>query len=231
VSATLADTLLTAEGVTRRLPEGAVLVQDVTLAIAPGEFVAITGPSGSGKSSLLYLLGLLDRPSAGRVLLEGRDTATLSTGELAALRLARLGFVFQFHFLLPEFSALDNVLIPIRRRGVLGGAAAEARAMALLDRLGLAPAARKLPEQLSGGMRQRAAIARALANDPALLLADEPTGNLDTKNAAAAFDIFAELAATERRAVIVVTHDADLARRATRRVHLVDGRVVEDSGA
>jgi lipoprotein-releasing system ATP-binding protein len=230
VSEALADTLLAAEGVTRRLPEGAVLVQDVTLAIGAGEFVAITGPSGSGKSSLLYLLGLLDRPTSGRVLLEGRDTASLSTGELAALRLARLGFVFQFHFLLPEFSALDNVLIPIRRRGALGAAAAEARAMSLLERLGLAPAARKLPEQLSGGMRQRAAIARALANDPRLLLADEPTGNLDTKNAAAVFDIFAELAATDRRSVIVVTHDADLARRATRRVHLVDGRIVEDSG-
>jgi lipoprotein-releasing system ATP-binding protein len=226
-----ARALLAAEGVTRRLPEGATLVQDVTLAIRGGEFVAITGPSGSGKSSLLYLLGLLDRPSTGRVLLDGRDTATLPASELAALRLARIGFVFQFHFLLPEFSALDNVLIPIRRRGVLGATAAEARALALLERLGLGAAARKLPEQLSGGMRQRAAIARALANDPALLLADEPTGNLDTKNAAAAFDIFAELAAQERRAVIVVTHDADLARRATRRVHLVDGRIVEDSGA
>ena len=231
MSARLARPLLAAEGVTRRLPEGAVLVQDVTLAIGAGEFVAITGPSGSGKSSLLYLLGLLDRPSAGRVLLEGRDTASLSAGELAALRLARLGFVFQFHFLLPEFSALDNVLIPIRRLGTLGRAAAEARAMSLLGRLGLAEAARKLPEQLSGGMRQRAAIARALANDPRLLLADEPTGNLDTKNAAAVFDIFAELAAGDGRSVIVVTHDADLARRATRRVHLVDGRIVEDSGA
>jgi lipoprotein-releasing system ATP-binding protein len=231
VSATLTRPLLAAEGVTRRLPEGAVLVQDVTLAIGAGEFVAITGPSGSGKSSLLYLLGLLDRPSSGRVLLEGRDTASLSAGELAALRLARLGFVFQFHFLLPEFTALDNVLIPIRRLGALSSAAAEARAMALLGRLSLAEAARKLPEQLSGGMRQRAAIARALANDPRLLLADEPTGNLDTKNAAAVFDIFAELAAGDGRSVIVVTHDADLARRATRRVHLVDGRIVEDSGA
>ncbi len=161
---------------------------------AAGEFVAITGPSGSGKSSLLYLLGLLDRPSVGRVRLEGRDTTGLSGDALAALRLARLGFVFQFHFLLPEFSALDNVLIPIRRRGVLDERAAWARGMELLSMLGLADAAAKLPEQLSGGMRQRVAIARALANDPALLLADEPTGNLDTKNAAAVFDIFAELA-------------------------------------
>ncbi|MBR0681821.1 ABC transporter ATP-binding protein [Roseomonas eburnea] len=221
-------TLLSAEGVTKRLAEGVTLVSDISLSIEGGEFVAITGPSGSGKSSLLYLLGLLDRPSEGRVLLEGRDTAALPAPELAALRLARLGFVFQFHFLLPEFSALDNVLIPIRRRGALKPAAAEARAMALLDALGLAEAAAKLPEQLSGGMRQRVAIARALANDPALLLADEPTGNLDTRNAAAVFDIFARLAREDGRAVVVVTHDAELARRTTRRIHLVDGRIVSD---
>ncbi|MCS6932284.1 MAG: ABC transporter ATP-binding protein [Acetobacteraceae bacterium] len=221
--------LLAAEGVGRRLPaENVTLVSDVTLSFAAGEFVAITGPSGSGKSSLLYLLGLLDRPTEGRVLLEGRDTARLSPADLAALRLARLGFVFQFHFLLPEFSALDNVLIPIRRRGALEGRAARERAMALLDSLGLADAAQKLPEQLSGGMRQRVAVARALANDPALILADEPTGNLDTRNAAQVFDIFARLVAEQKRTVIVVTHDADLAARAARRVHLVDGRVVSD---
>ncbi|MCX7685736.1 MAG: ABC transporter ATP-binding protein [Acetobacteraceae bacterium] len=221
--------LLAAEGVGRRLPaENVTLVSEVTLSFAAGEFVAITGPSGSGKSSLLYLLGLLDRPTEGRVLLEGRDTARLSPADLAALRLARLGFVFQFHFLLPEFSALDNVLIPIRRRGALEGRAARERAMALLDSLGLADAAQKLPEQLSGGMRQREAVARALANDPALILADEPTGNLDTRNAAQVFDIFARLVAEQKRTVIVVTHDADLAARAARRVHLVDGRVVSD---
>jgi lipoprotein-releasing system ATP-binding protein len=223
--------LLEARGVSRTLPEGVTLVRDVTLTFARGEFVAVTGPSGSGKSSLLYLLGLLDRPSTGEVLLEGRDTAKLSAPEMAALRLARLGFVFQFHFLLPEFSALDNVLIPIRRLGRLRDAAARARAMQLLDQLGLADAARKLPEQLSGGMRQRVAIARALANDPALILADEPTGNLDTKNAAAVFDSFAQLVAEEGRTVIVVTHDPDLAARASRRVHLVDGRVVSDGAA
>jgi lipoprotein-releasing system ATP-binding protein len=221
--------LLAAEGVSRRLPaENVTLVADVSLSFTAGEFVAITGPSGSGKSSLLYLLGLLDRPTEGRVLLEGQDTARLSPSELAALRLSRLGFVFQFHFLLPEFSALDNVLIPIRRLGALPGRAAQERAMALLESLGLADAAHKLPEQLSGGMRQRVAVARALANDPLLLLADEPTGNLDTKNAAAVFDIFARLVADGRRTVIVVTHDPNLAARAARRVHLVDGRVVSD---
>lgn len=220
--------LLEARQVTRTLPEGATLVRDISLTVRRGEFVAITGPSGSGKSSLLYLLGLLDRPSSGAVLLDGQDTARLSATELAALRLSRLGFVFQFHFLLPEFSALDNVLIPIRRLGALRNGAARERAQQLLASLGLAEAARKLPEQLSGGMRQRVAIARALANGPALMLADEPTGNLDTRNAAAVFDIFTRLTAEEGRTVIVVTHDADLAKRATRRIHLVDGRITFD---
>jgi lipoprotein-releasing system ATP-binding protein len=205
------------------------LVQDASLKVERGEFIAITGPSGSGKSSLLYLLGLLDRPTEGRVLLEGRDTASLSAAELASLRLAHLGFVFQFHFLLPEFSTLDNVLIPIRRLGRFKDAAARAQAMKLLEALGMAEAAAKLPEQLSGGMRQRAAIARALANDPAIILADEPTGNLDTRNAAAVFDIFQRLAAEEGRAILVVTHDAELAKRANRRIHLVDGRIVSDT--
>ena len=223
--------LLEAQHITRRLPEGVTLVQDASLKVERGEFIAITGPSGSGKSSLLYLLGLLDRPTEGRVLLEGRDTASLSTAELANLRLARLGFVFQFHFLLPEFSTLDNVLIPIRRLGRLKDNAARTQAMKLLEALGMAEAARKLPEQLSGGMRQRAAIARALANDPAIILADEPTGNLDTRNAAAVFDIFARLASEEGRAILVVTHDAELAKRANRRIHLLDGRIVSDSRA
>jgi lipoprotein-releasing system ATP-binding protein len=224
-----APALLEAQHITRRLPEGVTLVQDASLKVDRGEFIAITGPSGSGKSSLLYLLGLLDRPTEGRVLLEGRDTASLSAAELANLRLMRLGFVFQFHFLLPEFSTLDNVLIPIRRLGRLKDAAARAQAMKLLEALGMTEAAAKLPEQLSGGMRQRAAIARALANDPAIILADEPTGNLDTRNAAAVFDIFARLAAEEGRAILVVTHDAELAKRANRRIHLVDGRIVSDT--
>jgi lipoprotein-releasing system ATP-binding protein len=220
--------LLDATGVTRTLPEGVTLVRDVTLAIGRGEFIAITGPSGSGKSSLLYLLGLLDRPTEGRIALEGRDMAALSDSELARVRLRQLGFVFQFHFLLPEFTALENVLIPIRRLGRLEGRAAREEAMRLLASLGLADAAQKLPEQLSGGMRQRVAIARALANSPLLLLADEPTGNLDTKNAAAVFDIFEGLAREQGHSVIVVTHDAELARRATRRIHLVDGALVSD---
>lgn len=225
------STILRAEGVTRVLPgpQPVTLVRDIDFALSPGEFVAVTGPSGSGKSSLLYLLGLLDRPTQGRIWIEGRDTAAMSENELAATRLARLGFVFQFHFLLPEFTTLDNLLIPMRRLGRWDEAEREDRARALLASLGMDEAAEKLPEQLSGGMRQRAAIARALANDPALLLADEPTGNLDTRNARTVFDIFERLVADEHRSVIVVTHDQEQAARAPRQVRLVDGRIVHDS--
>ena len=227
------STLIAAENVSRILPgpQPVALVREVSLAVRPGEFVAITGPSGSGKSSLLYLLGLLDRATGGRILLEGRDTAQMSDDALAAARLARLGFVFQFHFLLPEFTTLENVLIPMRRLGRLSDRDQEARAKALLEAMGLAEAMGKYPDQLSGGMRQRVAIARALANDPAVILADEPTGNLDTKNASAVFDIFAALVASGERSVVVVTHDQHLAARATRQVRLVDGRITDDSAA
>ncbi|MFZ1426498.1 MAG: ABC transporter ATP-binding protein [Geminicoccaceae bacterium] len=210
-------------------PPPITLIKGIDVAVAKGEFVAVTGPSGSGKSSLLYLLGLLDRPTSGMVLIDGRDTSGLAAGEMDRLRLERLGFVFQFHFLLPEFTTLDNVLIPMRKLGRLDSRAMRARARMLLERLNLADAAGKYPEQLSGGMRQRVAIARALANDPAILLADEPTGNLDTANAAIVFDIFDQLVSSDRRTVIVVTHDQDLAGRARRRVQLVDGRIVGDS--
>ena len=221
--------IVEAREVTRTLP-GPVpvtLVRDISLAFRPGEFAAISGPSGSGKSSLLYLLGLLDVPSEGEVLLDGAPTSGLSRDVLAQLRLARLGFVFQFHFLLPEFTALDNVLIPMRRLGRLSERAMRARAEGILASLDLAPQAKKRPDQMSGGQRQRVAIARALANDPDVLLADEPTGNLDTKNAHIVFEIFRGLAAERGKTAIVVTHDAELARMATRRVHLVDGRIAE----
>ncbi len=221
--------VLEARDVVRVLP-GEVpvtLVAGITLSIGAGEFVAITGPSGSGKSSLLYLLGLLDRPTEGAVLVEGRDTGDLSAAEMARLRLEKLGFVFQFHFLLPEFSALANVLIPMRKLGRFGDAEMRDRALALLGRLGLEDQAHKRPDQLSGGQRQRVAIARALANDPKVVLADEPTGNLDTKNAQIVFDIFSGLARDSGTTVVTVTHDEHLAAQATRRVHLVDGRLVD----
>ena len=220
--------VIEAQGLGRDLP-GEVpvtLVRGIDLAVAAGEFVAVTGPSGSGKSSLLYLLGLLDHPTAGHVRIDGADTTGLVPDQLAAIRLARIGFVFQFHFLLPEFTCLANVEIPIRRLGALSDAQARDRATSLLDALELVDHRRKYPEQLSGGQRQRVAIARALANDPALLLADEPTGNLDTHTALLVFELFRTLAREQGRSVVVVTHDTGLAAMADRRIHLVDGRIV-----
>ncbi|MHB2167741.1 ABC transporter ATP-binding protein [Alsobacter sp. R-9] len=205
------------------------LVRDIDLAVHHGEFVAITGPSGSGKSSLMYLLGLLDVPTSGIIRIDGRDTTRIDEDERAALRLAHLGFVFQFHFLLPEFSALDNVMLPMRALARLPEARQRERAAALLDALGLAAHIRKRPDQLSGGQRQRVAIARALANDPPLILADEPTGNLDTASSEQVLAILRRVVDEERKAVCVVTHDLGLAARADRRVHLVDGRIASDA--
>ena len=219
-----------ARRITRVLP-GEVpvtLVREIDVSIMRGEFVSITGPSGSGKSSLLYLLGLLDRPSEGSVLVHGEDTAALDGDGLAALRLRRVGFVFQFHFLLPEFSALDNVLVPIRKLGRWEEKDARGRAEKLLTDVGLADQMKKRPDQMSGGQRQRVAIARSMANDPDIVLADEPTGSLDQKNGHIVFEIFARLAGDFGKSVITVTHDPHLAAQTHRQIHLVDGRIVDD---
>lgn len=221
-------TVLQAERITRILP-GEVpvtLVAEADVSIARGEFVVIRGPSGSGKSSLLYLLGLLDRPTSGRLLLDGEDTSTFDENRLADTRLRKLGFVFQFHFLLNEFSARDNVMMPMRRLGALDLEAQQKRAMTLLGDLGLAGHEHKRPSQLSGGQRQRVAIARALANDPLVILADEPTGALDTKSADNVRDILRELATSQGRSVIAVTHDLHFASAADRQIEIVDGRIV-----
>lgn len=208
-------------------PVPTTLVADINLRFEAGSFTAISGPSGSGKSSLLYLLGLLDVPTTGDVLVQGTGTAGLDDEQRARLRLEWFGFVFQFHFLLPEFSVLDNILLPMRKLGRLSTGAMQARGMRLLEVLGMPETASKLPSELSGGQRQRTAIARALANDPHFVLADEPTGALDTRNAAAVFAILGGLA-REGRTVLVVTHDEGLAATADRRVRLVDGRVASD---
>lgn len=204
------------------------LVADIDLAIGAKEFVAITGPSGSGKSSLLYLLGLLDVPTSGEVLVEGRDTSQFDDDERAAVRLATLGFIFQFHFLLPEFTITDNVMLPMRALAKLTQAEMRERAQGLLASLGLGDHLRKRPDQLSGGQRQRVAVARALANDPPVILADEPTGSLDSKSSEQVFQILRDLVDRDGRTVVAVTHAMDLADRMDRRVHLVDGRIVSD---
>jgi len=221
--------ILRAERVTRRLggEVPAILVDDVSLDVARGEFICIMGPSGSGKSSLLYLLGLLDVPDAGSVWLDGDDTTRCNDDQLAALRLSRLGFVFQFHFLLAEFTVLQNVMLPMRRLGRRQPEAAREHAMHLLDQFGMAAHAAKMPAQLSGGQRQRVAIARALANDPLLILADEPTGNLDTAATLNVRQILRGLA-DAGQTVVAVTHDTGFAGAADRRIWLVDGKIVPD---
>ena len=220
--------VLVAERVTRvlagELP--VTLVQDADVAIERGEFVVIRGPSGSGKSSLLYLLGLLDRPTSGRLLLDGEDTSGFDEDRLAETRLAKLGFVFQFHFLLNEFSATDNVMMPMRRLARLERGAQRDRARQLLANLGLQGHEDKRPSQLSGGQRQRVAIARALANDPLVILADEPTGALDTHSADNVRAILRELATAQGRSIVAVTHDMNFASAADRQIEIVDGRIV-----
>ncbi len=222
--------LLEARGVTRILPAvvPVTLVRDIDITVTKGEFLSVTGPSGSGKSSLLYLLGLLDVPTSGEIFIEGAGTSELGADALAALRLKKIGFVFQFHFLLPEFTVAENVMLPMRRLGEMSHEAIEARAASLLADLDMTDQAKKRPDQLSGGQRQRVAIARALANDPALILADEPTGNLDTKNSQIVQDIFARLVSEQGRTVIAVTHEESFARATPRNIHLVDGRIAKD---
>ena len=226
-----AVSLVETRQVTRILP-GIVpttLVRDVTLRISHNEFVAITGPSGSGKSSLLYLLGLLDLPTSGEVLINGRTTAHMAEPERARVRLSTLGFVFQFHFLLPELSITDNVALPMRALGVLSPRAIAERAKALLASLGLGDQTAKRPDQLSGGQRQRVAVARALANNPPLILADEPTGSLDSKSSEQVFQILRDLVDKDKKTVIAVTHDLGLAGRMDRRLQMVDGAIVADA--
>jgi lipoprotein-releasing system ATP-binding protein len=221
---------LVADSLCRTLPgePPTQLVIDASLTVEPGTFSVIIGPSGCGKSSLLYLLGLLDRPTSGRLAIGGEDVSGLDGDERAQLRLSRFGFVFQFHFLLPEFTALENVLIPLRRLGQVDQASATSRALALLDRFGVSDKADRTPDRLSGGERQRVAIARALANDPAFILADEPTGNLDSRNSAAVVDHFRSLAHEEQRAILCVTHDPSIAEAADRRIAMLDGRIASD---
>lgn len=225
--------LLEAQNATRILDEAVkvTLVDDVSLSVGEGEFVAITGPSGSGKSSLLYLLGLLDLPTSGDVLIKGQATHDMTSDARARIRLAQLGFIFQFHFLLPEFTARQNVMLPMRKLNALPSAAQHQRAGDLLASLGLEGHIDKRPDQLSGGQRQRVAVARALANDPALILADEPTGSLDSKATDQVFAILRDLVDTSGRTILAVTHDMDLAAQMDRRIHLVDGALESDGAS
>jgi len=203
-------------------------LRGLSLRIARGEMVAIRGASGSGKSSLLHILGLLDVPSRGRYRLEGADVGAASDRERSRLRARRIGFVFQSFHLLPRTTALENVEVPTRYLGARPPqAAVRRRAASMLERVGLGPRLRHYPSELSGGEQQRVAVARALMNDPPLLLADEPTGNLDAAAGAAVLDLLLELRA-EGRTVVLVTHDAVVAARAQRQIVLRDGLIAEE---
>ncbi len=210
-------------------PVEAEVLHGIDLRIEPGEFAALVGPSGSGKSTLLNIIGLLERPTTGRLEIDGRNTAALAESDLTELRGRTIGFVFQFHHLLPGFTALENVLMPrIIEHGVADDAAVSA-ARELLRRVGLKGSEYKRPSQLSGGMQQRVAIARALALSPRLILADEPTGNLDTHSADDIFALLREFNHDVKAACLIVTHDPRLAERCDRRVEIVDGRLTDGS--
>jgi putative ABC transport system ATP-binding protein len=203
-------------------------VRGVTLTVDRGQFVAITGASGSGKSTLLHMLGGITRPTAGRVLLEGVDLATLDDDALAAIRRRRIGFVFQRYNLLPELSLVENVSLPLALDRVAPGRC-EAAALAALEAVGMAHRAAHRPDELSGGEQQRGAIARALVTDPAVVLADEPTGALDSANSARVVDLLARLVADRGQTVVLVTHDPTVAAAAGRVVRMRDGEIESDS--
>jgi lipoprotein-releasing system ATP-binding protein len=204
------------------------VLKGIDLTLAPGEFCALTGPSGSGKTTLLNLIGLLDRPSGGDIRLEGRDVGPLSDEERTDLRGSRLGFVFQFHHLLPAFTALENVLMPLLSQRGRPKPWMRDRAAGLLDDVGLSKRARYRVTDLSGGEQQRVAIARALVVDPVLVLADEPTGNLDTETSAQVMELLHTFNARRGTAFLLVTHEKSIADRCQRVVHLVDGMVDSD---
>lgn len=204
------------------------VLHGIDLEIAAGEFCALTGPSGCGKSTLLNLIGLLDQPTAGRVLIEGRDTGPMDDDERTALRGSALGFIFQFHHLLMAFTALENVMMPLLAQHGRPRPWMRAKANALLDEVGLSDRARYRVTDLSGGEQQRVAIARALVTDPKLMLADEPTGNLDTESGELTFEFMRRFNRERGMAFLIVTHDPQIASWCDRAIHMVDGRIDSD---
>ncbi|HDN2510119.1 MULTISPECIES: lipoprotein-releasing ABC transporter ATP-binding protein LolD [Providencia] len=222
--------LLVCEHLSKTYQEGSLSTQvlkNVSFSMGQGEMMAIVGSSGSGKSTLLHLLGGLDTPSEGNVIFRGQHINQLSSDERAAIRNKDLGFIYQFHHLLPDFTALENVAMPL----LIGATAKEiafTKAKEMLKAVGLEHRADHRPSELSGGERQRVAIARALVNEPALVLADEPTGNLDLRNADAIFELLGELNRTQRTAFLVVTHDMTLARRLSRQLEMRDGHLQQE---
>jgi lipoprotein-releasing system ATP-binding protein len=207
-------------------PSETEVLHGIDLLLDEGEFAALIGPSGSGKSTLLNIIGLLDRPTHGKLFIAGKDTESLEESQLTRLRGRTIGFVFQYHYLLSAFTALENVMMPILLERGHPDAAMHAKARELLAKVGLTPWQDNLAINLSGGQQQRVAIARALALGPSLILADEPTGNLDTQSAMNVFELLRQVSAASGTTVLLVTHNMDLARRCDRIIELVDGKVV-----
>lgn len=203
------------------------VLKEVSFQLARGEFVSITGKSGCGKSTLLYILSTMDTDYQGELRIDGEPTRQADPGRLARIRSEKIGFVFQFHYLLPEFSVLHNVMLPGLKLGIKEPGEVEHRAMELLHTLGIADQALKGANQVSGGQKQRVAIARALINDPLIIMGDEPTGNLDKKNSEIVFGIFEHIANEHNRSLLIVTHDNDFAARTHRNIVMEDGKVVD----
>ena len=223
------EVVLSCEGIHRFLGEeenSVHVLNDVSLELHSQRVYSITGPSGCGKSTLLYLLGLLDRPDSGKIVISGQEVAGLGDSELSLFRNQEIGFVFQFHFLFKEFTALENVQLPMLRAGILSRDEMDDRAASLLERVGLGNKIHRNAHHLSGGEQQRVAIARALANDPRLLLADEPTGNLDTANSNRVFDVLQNIAREAHLALLIVTHNSQIARASDQIFSMEDGRLL-----
>ena len=222
--------LLRAENLRQSFTEGSQkteVLKGVSLQVCAGETTAVVGPSGCGKSTLLYLLGLLDRPESGKIFLNNSEVSGSSDQERTVLRNSSIGFIFQFHFLIKELTAIENVALPLRKSGICEKEAQE-RSLAVLEKLGLGSKSQRFANKLSGGEQQRVAIARAMVNSPSLILADEPTGNLDTENSENVFAVVQELAESENLGVLIVTHNSELALKTNKLIRMKDGLIIKD---
>jgi len=228
----VADSVLTMEGIRKSYavgtPAETEVLHGIDLSLTKGEFSALIGPSGSGKSTLLNIIGLLDRPTSGKLFIEGKETSVLDDTELTRLRGHSIGFVFQYHYLISAFTALENVMMPLLLEHGRPNQAIHQTAHSLLEKVGLAQWQNSAATNLSGGQQQRVAIARALALSPPLILADEPTGNLDTKSADGVFELMRQVSASNGTTFLFVTHNMNLSRRCDRIIELVDGRIASD---
>jgi lipoprotein-releasing system ATP-binding protein len=222
------DTILEAKGISKyfHIPEEIQVLDEVSFTMNKGEFVSIMGKSGCGKSTLLYVLSTMDSDYSGELYIDQKLVTGQTPNQLAHIRNAKIGFVFQFHYLLPEFSVLENVMLPAKKLGLKSYDEIEFEAMEKLKLLGISDQALKLSSRISGGQKQRVAIARALINHPSIIMGDEPTGNLDSRNANIVFDIFRELASEKNLSLLVVTHDEDFAKRTDRIIQMGDGKII-----